>query len=76
MWEEAEAIGLGVDILEGYNEEEEEEAETGGDAIPLERFQLGVAIVSEEYSAKLARARFQGTFHLLFTPECIKSADS
>jgi hypothetical protein len=56
-------------MLEGHDEEEEEEAETRGDAIPLEGFQLGGATAGEEHIAKLSRARFQGTLRLLFTPE-------
>jgi hypothetical protein len=60
MWEEAKAVGLGADMLEEHDEEEEEEvAEIGRDAIFLEGFQLGGATAGEEHSAELARARFQ-----------------
>jgi hypothetical protein len=69
MLEEDDAIDLGEDMLEEHEEEEELEAETGGDGIPLVGIQLGGVTIGEEYSAKLTRAKIQGTPRILFTSE-------
>jgi hypothetical protein len=58
MLEEDGAINLGEDMLEEHEEEEELEAETGRDAIPLIGIQLGGDTAGEEYNAELARAKF------------------
>jgi hypothetical protein len=56
-------------MLKEFEEEEESEVETGGYEISLVGIQLGDVIAGEEHIAKLARARFQGTPQILFTPE-------
>ena len=61
MLEDDDAIDLGKDMLEEHEEEEDLEAEIGGDAISLVGIQLGGIIACKEHIVKFARARFQGT---------------
>jgi hypothetical protein len=51
-------VGLGEEMLEKHDEEEYKEAKVGGNAIPLEGFQLGGVAVGGEHSVELARTRF------------------
>jgi hypothetical protein len=58
MWKEAKVVGLGEDMLEEHEEEEDMEVEMGGDAIPLEGIQLRGVTIGEDHSVELTRARF------------------
>jgi hypothetical protein len=69
IMEEDDAVHLSEDLFQEWEDEEDVEDDDTCNRVPLKGYQLGGARAGEEYSANFAKAKFEGTPRILFTPE-------
>jgi hypothetical protein len=69
IMEEGDAMHLLEDLFQERVDEEDLEDDDTHNRVPLEGCQLGSARAGEEYNADFAKAKFEGTPPILFTPE-------